>query len=110
MKIAIPLSMLPVDEIESLAIAADEIGYNFLAVSDHLIHPERFSVRYPYTEDGNVRWESGTDWPDLFATEPKDLHRSLGNWSVCSFPLRILDTRRSACFTDSAVSSITWLD
>tara|TARA_B100000929_G_scaffold19682_1_gene15114 strand:+ start:356 stop:1225 length:870 start_codon:yes stop_codon:yes gene_type:complete len=64
MKIAIPLSMLPVDEIESLAIAADEIGYNFLAVSDHLIHPERFSVRYPYTEDGNVRWESGTDWPD----------------------------------------------
>ena len=45
MKIAIPLSMLPVDEIESLAIAADEIGYNFLAVSDHLIHPERFSVR-----------------------------------------------------------------
>ncbi len=44
MKFAIPLSMLPMDEIKSLGIAADEIGYDFLAVSDHLIHPENFSV------------------------------------------------------------------
>ena len=53
MKFAIPLSMLPTDEIKPLAIAADEIGYDFLAVSDHLIHPETFSVPYPYTDDGN---------------------------------------------------------
>ena len=64
MKFAIPLSMLPTDEIKPLAIAADEIGYDFLAVSDHLIHPETFSVPYPYTDDGSVRWEQGTDWPD----------------------------------------------
>ena len=64
MKFAIPLSMLPTDEIKQLAIAADEIGYDFLAVSDHLIHPETFSVPYPYTDDGSVRWEQGTDWPD----------------------------------------------
>jgi alkanesulfonate monooxygenase SsuD/methylene tetrahydromethanopterin reductase-like flavin-dependent oxidoreductase (luciferase family) len=37
MKFAIPLSMLPMDEIKPLGIAADEIGYDFLAVSDHLI-------------------------------------------------------------------------
>jgi len=64
MKFAIPLSMLPTDEIKPLAIAADEIGYDFLAISDHLIHPETFSVPYPYTDDGSVRWEQGTDWPD----------------------------------------------
>ena len=64
MKFAIPLSMLPMDEIKPLGIAADEIGYDFLAVSDHLIHPENFSVPYPYTDDGSVRWEQGTDWPD----------------------------------------------
>ncbi len=29
MKFAIPLSMLPTDEIKPLAIAADEIGYDF---------------------------------------------------------------------------------
>ena len=56
MKFAIPLSMLPMDEIKPLGIAADEIGYDFLAVSDHLIHPEHFSVPYPYTDDGSVRW------------------------------------------------------
>ena len=64
MKFAIPLSMLPMDEIKPLGIAADEIGYDYLAVSDHLIHPENFSVPYPYTDDGSVRWEQGTDWPD----------------------------------------------
>ena len=64
MKFAIPLSMLSTNEIKPLAIAADEIGYDFLAVSDHLIHPETFSVPYPYTDDGSVRWEQGTDWPD----------------------------------------------
>ena len=68
MKFAIPLSILPMDEIKPLGIAADEIGYDFLAVSDHLIHPETFSVPYPYTDDGSVRWEQGTDWPDPVST------------------------------------------
>jgi probable F420-dependent oxidoreductase len=68
MKFAIPLSMLPIDEIKPLAIAAEKIGYDYLAVSDHLIHPETFSVPYPYTEDGSVRWEPGTDWPDPINT------------------------------------------
>jgi len=68
MKFAIPLSMLPINEIQPLAIAADQIGYDYLAVSDHLIHPETLSVPYPYTEDGSVRWEPGTDWPDPIST------------------------------------------
>jgi probable F420-dependent oxidoreductase len=44
------------------------MGYDYVAVSDHLIHPETFSVPYPYTEDGSVRWEPGTDWPDPINT------------------------------------------
>jgi probable F420-dependent oxidoreductase len=68
MKFAIPLSMLPIEEIQPLGIAADQIGYDYVAVSDHLIHPETFSVPYPYTEDGSVRWEPGTDWPDPINT------------------------------------------
>ncbi len=55
---------ISIDEIKPLAIAADQMGYDSLAVSDHLIHPETFSVPYPYTDDGSVRWEAGTDWPD----------------------------------------------
>ena len=68
MKFAIPLSMLPIEEIQPLGIAADQIGYDYIAVSDHLIHPENFSVPYPYTDDGSVRWEPGTDWPDPINT------------------------------------------
>ena len=68
MKFAIPLSMLPIEEIQPLGIAADQMGYDYVAVSDHLIHPETFSVPYPYTEDGSVRWEPGTDWPDPINT------------------------------------------
>ena len=68
MKFAIPLSMLPIEEIQPLGIAADQMGYDYVAVSDHLIHPETFSVPYPYTEDGSVRWQPGTDWPDPINT------------------------------------------
>ena len=68
MKFAIPLSMLPIDEIKSLAVAAEQIGYDSLAVSDHLIHPKTFSVPYPYTADGSLRWKAGTDWPDPMNT------------------------------------------
>ena len=68
MKFAIPLSMLPIHEMQPLAVAAEAIGYDSLAVSDHLIHPESFSVPYPYTADGSVRWEQGTDWPDPINT------------------------------------------
>ena len=46
MKFAIPLSMLPIEEIQPLGIAADQMGYDYVAVSDHLIHPQTFSVPY----------------------------------------------------------------
>tara|TARA_B100000029_G_scaffold516715_1_gene633189 strand:+ start:33048 stop:33914 length:867 start_codon:yes stop_codon:yes gene_type:complete len=68
MKFAIPLSMLPMEELLPLTLAAEEEGFNSVAVSDHLIHPATFSVPYPYTEDGRVRWEPGTDWPDPITT------------------------------------------
>ena len=64
MKFAIPTAMIPVGEIKDIAIAAEINGFHSIAVSDHLFHPKEFSVPYPYTPDGSVRWEEGTDWPD----------------------------------------------
>ena len=64
MKFAIPTAMIPVGEIKEIAIAAEINGFHSIAVSDHLFHPKEFSVPYPYTPDGSVRWEEGTDWPD----------------------------------------------
>ena len=68
MKFAIPLSILPSEELLPLTIEAEKAGFDAIAVSDHLIHPKNFSVPYPYTEDGKVRWEEGTDWPDPINT------------------------------------------
>ncbi len=47
-----------------LARAADESGWNAIAVPDHMIHPEQLDTPYPYTPDGAPRWEVGAAWPD----------------------------------------------
>ncbi|MEN8185043.1 MAG: LLM class F420-dependent oxidoreductase, partial [Myxococcota bacterium] len=47
-----------------LARAADEYGYHAISVSDHVVHPEKISSRYPYTEDGTPRFAADTPWPD----------------------------------------------
>ena len=48
----------------ALARAADESGWDYLLVSDHVVHPETIESPYPYTPDGSPRWESPTPWPD----------------------------------------------
>ncbi len=47
-----------------LARAADASGWDGIAVSDHVVHPEKIHSPYPYTDDGAVRWEDSTSWPD----------------------------------------------
>jgi len=53
-----------VAEITALARAADETGWHAISFSDHVVHPEKINNPYPYTEDGQRRWEAFTDWPD----------------------------------------------
>jgi probable F420-dependent oxidoreductase len=48
----------------ALARAAEEAGFHAVAVSDHVVHPERIKAPYPYTPDGSPRWEPFTPWPD----------------------------------------------
>jgi probable F420-dependent oxidoreductase len=57
-----PAQILP------LARACDAAGFDAVAVSDHLIHPERIDTPYPYTADGSPRWEPFTAWPDPWVT------------------------------------------
>jgi probable F420-dependent oxidoreductase len=47
-----------------LARAAEAAGFAALAVSDHVVHPEKIASRYPYTEDGSPRFRPDTPWPD----------------------------------------------
>jgi probable F420-dependent oxidoreductase len=47
-----------------MARAAEESGWDAVAISDHLAHPERIESPYPYTRDGSIRWSEATAWPD----------------------------------------------
>jgi len=47
-----------------LARSADANGWDAIAVSDHVIHPEQAKTPYPYTADGSMRWPPFTPWPD----------------------------------------------
>jgi alkanesulfonate monooxygenase SsuD/methylene tetrahydromethanopterin reductase-like flavin-dependent oxidoreductase (luciferase family) len=55
-----PLDMIP------LARHADEVGFDMLALSDHLVFPESLASSYPYSPDGKPFWAPSTPWPDCF--------------------------------------------
>lgn len=64
MKFVLSSSFCPLAELRELAIAADQSGWEAMSFSDHVVNPETLSHAYPYTEDGERRWQAFTDWPD----------------------------------------------
>jgi probable F420-dependent oxidoreductase len=51
-------------EIVDIARAADELGYDGLGIPDHVVNLETLRTPYPYTRDGQRRWQPFTHWPD----------------------------------------------
>ena len=47
-----------------IAAAAEEAGFDSVAVSDHVVYPARLESRYPYTPDGTPMFSPEEDWPD----------------------------------------------
>lgn len=64
MKFVISMAYNPIADIIELAKTADDCGWDAITFSDHVVHPERITTPYPYTETGERRWEAFTDWPD----------------------------------------------
>lgn len=64
MKFYISSAFLDTAEIVEIARAADELGYEGIAIPDHVVNLETLSTPYPYTPDGQRRWQPFTDWPD----------------------------------------------
>jgi probable F420-dependent oxidoreductase len=64
MKFVIAAAYSDPRDLPALAIHADASGWDAIAVSDHVIHPERPKTPYPYTPDGSMRWPAFTPWPD----------------------------------------------
>jgi probable F420-dependent oxidoreductase len=51
-------------QLGALARGAERAGFACITLSDHVVHPDRIETPYPYTPDGQPRWEPFTDWPD----------------------------------------------
>jgi probable F420-dependent oxidoreductase len=64
MKYYISSAFLNTREIVEIAKAADDLGYDGIGIPDHVINLETLTTPYPYTKDGQRRWQPFTDWPD----------------------------------------------
>lgn len=51
-----------------VARTADQVGLDGLALSDHVVFPERLESKYPYAPDGKRFWELDAPWPDPWVT------------------------------------------
>ena len=68
MKFVMSTSFSTVAHLTAIAPVADECGWHAMSFSDHVVHPATISTPYPYTKDGNRRWQAFTDWPDPWVT------------------------------------------
>ena len=64
MKFYVSSAFLNTAEIVEIARAADELGYDGIGIPDHVVNLETLQTPYPYTKDGQRRWQPFTDWPD----------------------------------------------
>lgn len=64
MKFYVSSAFLDTVEIIEIAKAADDLGYEGIAIPDHVVNLETLATPYPYTADGQRRWQPFTDWPD----------------------------------------------
>lgn len=64
MKFYVSIAFLETREAVEIAKAADDLGYDGMAIPDHVVNLETLATPYPYTPDGKRRWEAFTDWPD----------------------------------------------
>ena len=68
MKFAQALIGLPAADYVAVGRAAEEAGFDSVALSDHVIFPADLSSPYPYTPDGRPQFDPTWDFPDPWVT------------------------------------------
>ncbi len=64
MKFYVSMAFNDAGEYLDLARAVEAAGWDGMAISDHLVHPETIATPYPYTADGERFWDGETPWLD----------------------------------------------
>jgi probable F420-dependent oxidoreductase len=70
MKFTLSLAMCPPAHVLPLARAAEDAGWDGVALPDSVFFPEEVSAGYPYTPDGDRFWAPDTEWVDAFVAIP----------------------------------------
>jgi len=55
---------MPTEGYVAAAKAAEEVGFSAIALSDHVVSPEKIASPYPYTPDGKPQYDPVWDFPD----------------------------------------------
>lgn len=70
MRFTVPLPMMPADHYVPMAKAAEEHGFDSIAVPDSVFYPETVSGEYPFSADGGRWWPAETPFLDPFVAIP----------------------------------------
>jgi probable F420-dependent oxidoreductase len=54
------------DQLHGICALAEELGFEGVALAEHLVTPQTINSAYPYTPDGKVWWDPTTHWFDNF--------------------------------------------
>lgn len=70
MTFTLSLAMTPAHELLPIARAAEEAGWDAIALPDSVFFPEEVSADYPYTGDGQRFWDPDTPFVDPLVALP----------------------------------------
>ena len=60
------LSFSEPEQLVEIAKIAEEVGFEGVLVSDHLVHSEKMESKYPYSESGEPDFSAATPWPECW--------------------------------------------
>lgn len=66
MKVSFPMFGLEMSEYRTLAVLAEELGYDGVWLGDHLVHPRVFESGYPYNDTGDVPYANDAPLADVW--------------------------------------------
>jgi probable F420-dependent oxidoreductase len=64
MQYTISIAFTPLDQLIEIAKAAEELGFDSIALPDSIFYFEKQSVDYPYTADGKRMFDENSPWVD----------------------------------------------
>lgn len=102
------VGFLGLDQLVPVAQAAEHLGFEGVALPDHLFFPDQVRSAYPYSADGAVSWPDEVPWPDCWvsiAAMAQATTRLRFSTSVYVAPLRDVFSLAKSAGTAAALCS-----